>query len=469
MPSALAQNHDEWLAKIDRGWQMCTRGNYAEAEKLLQEAVAESKKFGDEDRRYAVSLASLAWVQQHEGKTKEADVSAYLAHSIFSKSTDTTNVETVRGLHALAQVRQAQKKYDDAEKLYQSALALSRDDKVYGSKHPVVGEILCTFASLHDAQGKFGLADAQFREGFTILEAAELKESRARLAACFEGWARHYRLQGNYTQALAKLTKALEVARQVFGAEHAEVARLEHDLGVLEFQQGKRDEALAHFQASRALREKSGQDSLGLAQVLHNQAIVLGEQKKYAEAKSCLEQALKLRQKEKGEQNQLAASTLHALANLAKQQGQFEEAEKLYEQSMKIKEKVFSPDDLRLADDLDQLAALAKKRDKPVEAFKLLRRALEIRTKVLGSDHRAVASTLHNLANIYREQAQYKEAEPLYQKALDIRAKALGDEHPLLIPILEHYAQLLQASKQTAKAQEVQDRIKKIQAAAAEQ
>ena len=58
------EKEDEWKAKNLEGWQACVRGKYKESEPLLKEAVVLAKKFGDDDRRYALSLAHLALAQQ---------------------------------------------------------------------------------------------------------------------------------------------------------------------------------------------------------------------------------------------------------------------------------------------------------------------------------------------------------------------------------------------------------------------
>src|SRR4029077_1672030 len=112
------EKDDEWKAKDLEGWQACARRKYKEGEPLLKEAVALAKKYGEDDRRYALSLAHLALAQQRLENAKEAEKNARAAQAIFKKTRNQLNPETVRGTHTLAEFWQGQKQYDEAERLY---------------------------------------------------------------------------------------------------------------------------------------------------------------------------------------------------------------------------------------------------------------------------------------------------------------------------------------------------------------
>src|SRR5438132_10923378 len=126
----LAQDDEVWKGKNDDGWRACIAGKYEEAERLLKDAVGMARNSGSE-RKQGLSQAYLALALQRRGKLKEADANGREAQTLFAQSKDQLNPETVRGTHALAELRQAQKRYPEAEKFYQIALALAKNDKVF--------------------------------------------------------------------------------------------------------------------------------------------------------------------------------------------------------------------------------------------------------------------------------------------------------------------------------------------------
>ena len=128
--------------------------------------------------------------------------------------------------------------------------------------------------------------------------------------------------------------------------------------------------------------------NLDYANRLNQQAIELGQQRRYKEAIPYAEQALEIRKKVLGEENRYTAGSYHNLGWLYYLLGNYREAEPLY------------------------------------------LKALEIKKKVIGEEFSDTAVTYHDLAVLYRALGNYAKAEPLYLKALEIRKKVLGEEHP---------------------------------------
>src|SRR5262249_2031611 len=80
---------------------------------------------------------------------EEAEKFGRASQRLFNQINDAINVETVKGTHALAELRQAQGRYKEAEQLYETALALAKNEQLYGSEHRVIGQILCNLGTLH--------------------------------------------------------------------------------------------------------------------------------------------------------------------------------------------------------------------------------------------------------------------------------------------------------------------------------
>jgi len=129
-------------------------------------------------------------------------------------------------------------------------------------------------------------------------------------------------------------------------------------------------------------------------------------------------------------------------ANTLHQQRRYPEAESVYEEALKVAEDTFGSDHPNVAISLNNLAGLYISKGNYAEIEPLYERALEIVEKAHGPDHPDVAISLKNLAELYYNQGRYAEAEPLYKRSLKILEKVLGPDHPEVAIMLEHMAEL---------------------------
>ena len=271
---------------------------------------------------------------------------------------------------------------------------------------------------------------------------------------------------GNYLRARADfadsrrhLIRAREIRENVFGKEHADVAETLNNLGWLESDQGRYQDAEPLIKDTLEVREKVlGPDHPDTAMSLNNLAVLYQAQGQYTKAKPLFKRALEIREKVLGPDHPDAALGLGNLATLYRAQGQYTNAEPLYKRALEIHEKVFGPDHPDTAMSLNNLAVLYRVQGQYTKAEPLNKRALEIREKVLGPDHPDTALGLGNLAGLYEAQGQYTKAEPLYKHALTISERVLGPEHPGTATSLGNLAGLYQAQGQYTKAEPLQKR-----------
>jgi len=99
-------------------------------------------------------------------------------------------------------------------------------------------------------------------------------------------------------------------------------------------------------------------------------------------------------------------------------QRRYPDALSVAEEALKVAEDTFGPDHPKVAISLNYIAELYVMKGTYAEIEPLYKRALEINKKALGEDHPDVAISLNNLAELYYNQGRYKEAEPLYRHAL---------------------------------------------------
>jgi len=249
---------------------------------------------------------------------------------------------------------------------------------------------------LKEKRGK----DATLREALdewsriAIAELANDPETQSRVRATLGNT---YASLGLFDEAENHLRAALELRRQVFGDEHAEVAASLNDLGVL-YRDNKRDQdAEPLLRSAVALRRRLVPDSLPLAISLND-----------------LARALKLRM----------------------QQDLFSETESLYTEALEIGRLRAGVDDPRVLMFQNNLAVFMRDKGDYAGAEPIFRECLQRRQAVLGEDDLDVAISRHNLADILERLCQFEEAESLHEKALATRRRLLPSDHPKLLQSL---------------------------------
>ena len=121
---------------------------------------------------------------------------------------------------------------------------------------------------------------------------------------------------------------------------------------------------------------------------------------------------------------------LNGKAKTLFKQKRYPDALSVAEEALKVAEDTFGPDHPKVAISLNYIAELYVMKGTYAEIEPLYKRALKINEEALGEDHPDVAISLNNLAELYYNQGRYKEAEPLYRHALKILEQTLGSDHP---------------------------------------
>jgi tetratricopeptide (TPR) repeat protein len=173
----------------------------------------------------------------------------------------------------------------------------------------------------------------------------------------------------------------------------------------------------------------------------------------YDEAELQLNGALATRQSILGETHIDVAASLEQLAMLMHDKGHFASAESLNRQALAQNKEAFGERHARVATNLDFLALYIKAQGRYDEAEPLLRDALEMRRSLLDEKHKDIAASLNNLGSLYAAQGKHGDAESFYREALDMRRELLGEDHPDAVGSLNNVADALKAQGKYAEAE----------------
>jgi len=189
--------------------------------------------------------------------------------------------------------------------------------------------------------------------------------------------------------------------------------------GILAREQGEFAHAVAHLEASLAIRREL-EDRVGIAQSLNNLGLVASYQGDFAQAIERYDEALGL-YRELGDPLGIANVT-NNLGIVAREQGEFARAAELYTESLASFRAL--GERRGVANTLHNLARVTRDRGDLARAVELYEESLAIERE-LGA-RLSIAMTLNHLGNVAREQGNTTRAVELYEESLVIRAE-FGD------------------------------------------
>jgi CHAT domain-containing protein/Tfp pilus assembly protein PilF len=233
--------------------------------------------------------------------------------------------------------------------------------------------------------------------------------------------------QGRVAESLPSFERALGIAEQVHGRDHAEVASVLAYIATVHLAE-RRLEAAASIHKRRLdiLSKSFGADSLPAAQAASDLAGVYSIMGKFPEAEALMRRALAAYEAKLGPEHVVYGKALVQLGHLTGIQGRLADSEALTRRAVEIIEKAIGPENDDFVSALDMYAGTLHTLSKLNEAGAAYRRSIAITEKIRGPNHPNVANSASNLAALLSAQKKYPEAEALLLRAVNIREREPG-------------------------------------------
>ncbi len=204
-------------------------------------------------------------------------------------------------------------------------------------------------------------------------------------------------------------------------------------------QQNKFEQARSSLEQSLRIAEKTyGPDHYNLAAVLNNLGNILVMQGQNQEARKLISRALAINEKILGPEHPNVGRNLHNLGRIFLVLGDYDQAREQIQRSLGILQRALGNEHPELTDSYDTLGAVYFSQGELDEAQEYYQRALTLGKKILRAGHPDLGRYTHNLALVYREKGEYQKAEAFFRQALSIWEKALGPSHPHVAQVLEN-------------------------------
>ena len=239
---------------------------------------------------------------------------------------------------------------------------------------------------------------------------------------------------GEHGQAEPLIREALTMRRKFFGNESLEVAETMDNLGIMTHYwrvKPNLEESESMVRQALAVRRKLlGNENVETADSLEHLGIVLNDHGKPAEAEAAHREALMIRRRLLGNEHPDVARSMHGVAWTLNLERKFAESETMLRETLGIRRKLFGNEHPEAVETLIILGTNLREQKKYTESEIIFRQAIEIQEKVFGRDYPGLASTITGLADSIRVQGRFVEAGELYRRALNVRAESFGRWHP---------------------------------------
>lgn len=256
-----------------------------EALEILQETLG-----ADHPRVAGVHLV-LGQVAGELRDLKRAREHLKAAHEVQARTLGESNLFAGQTLVQLGRIELLARDADASANAYLGALGTFED--VYPPDHTNIAVVLANLAGARRAQGRYDDALKLMQRARKIFE-TKLGPDHPNVGHIIGAIAAIHLKKGDFEQARPMLERSLAIAEKTLGPDHFNVAAALEQLGTLSLDQGDPEVALQHFERAVAIwSKKAGADSPGAASALVGVGAALLGAKRYDDAASVLERALK--------------------------------------------------------------------------------------------------------------------------------------------------------------------------------
>jgi tetratricopeptide (TPR) repeat protein len=291
LPGVAGLPSDSTWGNLDQvGVRAFEKGDYTEAQELLEGAVKEAEKFGDMDARLGTSLLNLSHCLIEEGLSSDALPQLQRALTIREKASGKESIDYAAVANTLGVAFFLLNKAVDAEQYLQAALNI-RQQKL-GQDHPEVAESLIDLGKLYCNVGKLDDAERMLKQALAIRYKLLGSESTA-VADVNVDLADVYKKSGKFGQAEKMYMKALAIDNKALGQDNAYNATILASLAEVYKGLGKEKDAQLCTTSSDAIKQKVLGANVKLLALLPSNSDTITRVQSYATANVSLEASMK--------------------------------------------------------------------------------------------------------------------------------------------------------------------------------
>jgi tetratricopeptide (TPR) repeat protein len=385
---------------------------------LSETLKSRTETLGEEHWDTLETMHDLAYLLKCRGEYDEAERLLQKAVAILERKIGKDDPETIHSMGCLAVVLSEHAKYGEAETIHRQIL--ESKERVLGKEHPQTLRYREKLAWILYNQGKYQKA----RE----LYPPPPKQQDPNVIV----------MEMDDTSRLDEAEKiyrgSMELKERLLGEEDPETLVSMSRLAGWLSGQCKRIEAEMLYRRLLRLREKVlGTDDEATLESKNSLAQVLSELGKYLDAEKILQELVEVQERVFGKNHPKVLKTMGALPMVLKELGRLDDAEKTLRQLVALKSSLHGEEHLETLESMNDLAIVVAEREQYAEAERIFRQIMEIREKALGKGDPKTLSSLSYLAVMLEKQGKCDQAEeilerqPLCSTEAEAEAETEGD------------------------------------------
>jgi tetratricopeptide (TPR) repeat protein len=250
------------------------------------------------------------------------------------------------------------------------------------------------------------------------------------------GW---YRL-GRLMMTVAQFDKAQQVFEMILDrtTDEKEKGEIYHYLGWIKKDQGKYTEAIAYYEKSLKICQKTlPANHPNLATSYNNIGGVYDNMGEYSKALSYYEKALEIKQKTLPTNHPHLATSYNNIGLVYDNMGEYSKALSYYEKALEICQKTLPANHPHLATSYNNIGGVYNNMGEYSKALSYYEKALEIDQKTLPANHPLLATSYNNIGLVYKNMGEYPKALSYLERALEIKQRSLPPNHPSIKDVKE--------------------------------
>jgi eukaryotic-like serine/threonine-protein kinase len=327
----------------------------------------------------------------------------------------------------LATIYQKLGKFDRAEPLLRSALALRKADR--GSDVPVAAGTMVALGLLRIDQAQMGEGERLIREALAI-DRQKLPPDDPQTARTMSALGRAFEERGAYDDAVAVLNDTIRIQSKR-PTDITDLADSLNELAEVQYYLGHYDIADSLNRRTLAIdRQIYGTTHPRIADSLVNLGEIQHDLGHDADAERYYREALAIKKSWYGEVHPDTATCMAAVGQSLIYQGKYDEAAPFLDRALEIQEQVYGKIHPQVAIALNQVGVLELRRKHMDAALADFMRMADINRAAYGDRHYLVGVALINVGEVYFEENKLPEAEKYFQATLDRFVDQLPKGHP---------------------------------------
>ena len=293
----------------------------------------------------------------------------------------------------------------------------------------VKARLQIVLARVYSNLGKYHLADS-LAHNATLLLTESMSQSMARAEALLaRGRAKYY--LSHFEEAQEFLESSLSIREKLDRNEDDGYAQTQFWLAWTLHRMARYDEAHHLATASVGLFQSLYEYHVDIASGLHQVGVIEKDRGKYEEAEQYLYESLVMYREVLEPDHLFLAKPMNDLGMLFFDTARYEEADRMISEAVRIRQKHFNVH-FDISVSLNDLGITKMRLGAYKEAEESIREALEINRALFGDDHAEVTTNLYNLALLHYQKQNYEQALTGFKDVLERDLTQLGESHPVI-------------------------------------